>query len=53
MSLEIREWAICILSADTLDEKLYVPDQLTDREPGPPMIWNEPALPCGNGVSVP
>ena len=49
MSLEIREWAIRILSADTLDEKLYAPDQLTDRAPGPPMIWNEPVRPVGMG----
>lgn len=44
---ELREWAIRILSADTLEEKLYTPDILTDHAPGSPMIWNEPVRPPG------
>ncbi len=43
----MREWAVRILSADTLEEKLLSPDCLTDREPGLPMIWNEPTRPSG------
>ncbi|MBF5058822.1 DUF455 family protein [Candidatus Neptunochlamydia vexilliferae] len=45
--VEMREWAVRILSADTLEEKLFSPDHLTDNEPGPPMIWNEPTRPPG------
>lgn len=45
--MEIREWAERILSAQTLEEKLLNPDQLTDFNPGPPTIWNEPCRPPG------
>lgn len=48
-SLEMREWAVRILSADTLEEKLLIPDKLTDHHPGPPMIWNEPVRPISMG----
>ena len=48
-SLEIRQWALRILSADTLDEKLFAPKKLTDRCPGKPLIWKEPARPPGMG----
>lgn len=41
----MREWAVRILSADTLEEKLLTPDRLTDQEPGPAMEWNEPVRP--------
>ena len=44
-SLEIREWAIRILSADSIDEKLLSPKKLTDFTPGPPLIWKEPNRP--------
>ncbi len=45
--MELREWAIRILSADTLEEKLLTPDLLTDNEPGPPLIFSEPVRPAG------
>lgn len=48
-SIEIRDWAVRILSADTLEEKLFIPETLTDYEPGPPMIWNDPVRPPGMG----
>jgi uncharacterized ferritin-like protein (DUF455 family) len=43
--MELREWAIRILSADSLDEKLLDPQSITDNSPGPPIIWKEPARP--------
>ncbi|WP_420422377.1 DUF455 family protein [Simkania sp.] len=46
-TIELRDWAIRILSADTLEEKLFTPQQLTDHDPGLPMIWNEPVRPVG------
>ena len=46
-SLELREWAISILGADTLDGKLFSPDKLTDQHPGPVLIWDEPTRPVG------
>jgi uncharacterized ferritin-like protein (DUF455 family) len=45
--MELREWAIRILSADSLDEKLLVPKELSDRHPGSPLIWKEPTRPAG------
>ncbi len=50
--LEMREWAVRILGADTLEEKLFSPDKLTDHEPGPSMIWNEPVRPQGMGFTL-
>lgn len=47
--MELREWAERILSADTLEEKLFSPDKLTDLDPGPPQFWNEPVRPTGMG----
>ena len=47
--MELREWAIRILSADTLEEKLLCPAVLTDYDPGPPLIFNEPVRPTGMG----
>jgi uncharacterized ferritin-like protein (DUF455 family) len=44
--MEIREWATRILTADTLEEKLLSPDVLTDFEPGPPLIFDEPTRPA-------
>ncbi len=49
--MELREWAIRILSADTLEEKLFSPDLLTDHEPGEPLIFNEPVRPIGMGFN--
>ncbi len=45
--MELREWAIRILNADTLEEKLLTPDLLTDNEPGSPLIFSEPVRPVG------
>lgn len=45
--MEIRDWAVRILSADTLKEKLLSPEQLTDNEPGCPLVFNEPVRPTG------
>ncbi len=45
--MELREWAIRILSADTLEEKLLCPEILTDEFPGEPLIFNEPVRPPG------
>jgi uncharacterized ferritin-like protein (DUF455 family) len=45
--MELKDWAIRILSADTLCEKLFAPDQLTDNDPGPALIFNEPVRPPG------
>ncbi len=43
--MELRHWAERILSADTLEEKLFAPDELTDLAPGPAVFWNEPVRP--------
>lgn len=45
--MELRDWAIRILSADVLDEKLLSPEELTDTNPGAPLIWKEPTRPVG------
>ena len=45
--MELREWATRILSADTLDEKLLSPQELTDLDPGPPVLWDIPVRPPG------
>lgn len=47
--MEMREWVIRILSADTLQEKLFSPPTLTDHTPGPQMLWNKPVRPAGMG----
>ena len=41
--MELREWAIHILSGEDLEQKLYTPDILSDNTPGPPIFWKEPA----------
>jgi uncharacterized ferritin-like protein (DUF455 family) len=45
--MELREWAIRILSADTLEEKLFIPDAFTDNMPGTPLLFSEPVRPPG------
>jgi uncharacterized ferritin-like protein (DUF455 family) len=45
--MELRAWATRILSADTLDEKLFDPGVLTDHCPGAPLLWKEPSRPPG------
>jgi len=47
--MELREWAIRILSADTLEEKLLSPEDLADDAPGAPLIWTTPTRPPGMG----
>lgn len=47
--MELRQWAISILSADTLDQKLFIPDKLTDKEPGQPYLFKTPIRPPGLG----
>lgn len=49
--MELREWAERILSADTLEEKLFCPDELTDEDPGTPLFFNEPTRPSGMGFN--
>src|SRR3989338_1902699 len=44
--MELREWALRILSADTLEEKLLSPAVLTDESPGAPLVFNEPTRPA-------
>lgn len=41
--MELREWAISILSGESLEIKLKCPEILTDEKPGPALIWKEPA----------
>jgi uncharacterized ferritin-like protein (DUF455 family) len=41
--MELRDWAIHILTGETLQEKLLTPQELTDHSPGPALIWKEPA----------
>lgn len=49
--MELREWAERILSADTLEEKLFSPEELTDENPGSPLFFNEPTRPVGMGFN--
>lgn len=49
--MELREWATRILSADTLEEKLLIPDSLTDDAPGAPLWFNEPTRPLNMGFN--
>lgn len=45
--MELREWAIFLLSASTLSDKLFYPDHLTDLNPGPELFWDHPTRPKG------
>ena len=47
--IELRDWALRILSADILEEKLFSPLHLIDTNPGDPIIWKEPSRPPGMG----
>lgn len=49
--MELREWAIRILSAQSIEDKLIDPGEWTDHTPGPPLIWKEPSRPIGMGFS--
>lgn len=41
--MELREWAMAILSSGRLEDKLLSPDTLTDHQPGAAILWQEPA----------
>ncbi|MDR3623744.1 MAG: DUF455 family protein [Chlamydiales bacterium] len=43
--MEFRDLAIQILSATTLEDKLFSPDLLTDFSPGPALCWDIPTRP--------
>ncbi len=45
--MELREWAIHILSADRMEDKLFEPKELTDQEPGGALFWKMPTRPPG------
>jgi uncharacterized ferritin-like protein (DUF455 family) len=47
--MEYRDWALQILTADRLEDKLSCPDLLTDFSPGPAVFWKEPIRPPGMG----
>lgn len=47
--MELKDWAIRILSADTIEEKLFDPLVFTDETPGPAILWKEPTRPNGMG----
>ena len=49
--MEIRQWALQILSSDRLEDKLSCPDELTDFSPGPAIFWKEPVRPPGMGFN--
>lgn len=41
--MEYRDWACQILTSDRLVDKLFCPDELTDHQPGPPLLISEPS----------
>lgn len=43
--MELREWALRVLSADTLEEKLFCPETWTDENPGSAVWFKEPVRP--------
>ena len=47
--MELRQWAESILSATTLEQKLFAPALLTDETPGAPLFFNEPTRPPSMG----
>ncbi len=50
--MELREWAIHILSADRIEDKLFDPSLFSDDHPGSPLFWNEPTRPPGMQFST-
>lgn len=49
--MELREWAISILSATTLEDKLFSPEILTDLNPGTPYLFKTPSRPPQMGFT--
>jgi uncharacterized ferritin-like protein (DUF455 family) len=47
--MELREWAIRILSGERIEEKLLDPLSLSDENPGSALLWKEPSRPQGMG----
>jgi uncharacterized ferritin-like protein (DUF455 family) len=47
--MEFRDWALQILTADRLEDKLFCPEDLTDISPGPAVFWKTPTRPSGMG----
>lgn len=45
--MELRTFAIHILSGETIEEKLFDPPALSDSAPGSPLFWKQPAR-CKN-----
>jgi uncharacterized ferritin-like protein (DUF455 family) len=45
--MEIRDFALRILTATSLDEKLLTCEEFTDFTPGKPLFFNEPSRPEG------
>jgi len=41
--MEIREWALKILSSESIEDKLGAPEELSDHAPGSPTIFKDPA----------
>lgn len=49
--MELHNWALRILTADTLEEKLLDPGKITDQSPGLPLWISEPSRPKGMALS--
>lgn len=45
--MELREWAIHILSGSSIEDKLFDPGIWSDHFPGSPLKWEEPNRPPG------
>lgn len=45
--MELRQWAISILSATSIEDKLYSPPSLSDHNPGSAKSWDTPSRPQG------
>lgn len=47
--MELRDWAMRVFTADSLEEKLFAPSDglksLTDHKPGTPVVWTQPPRP--------
>lgn len=47
--MNLRDWAFSILTADSLEQKLFTPDDWSDENPGPPLLFEDPVRPIGMG----